>query len=130
MNWLSGHRTLCVAQVRSEETDASFVSHSLAPHTSVSSQAASLSMFEKVVPSTQAAHVRSAVGVPAVRRPCAAGHVRQGVHEAWPADALNVPDGQAPHVMSLDDVASAVMYSPVGHGLRTSLHALPSLASE
>lgn len=52
--------------------------------------------------------------------------MRHALHTLRPAVSVNVPVAQAPHTMSLEDVAAVLVYLPARHGSRTLSHgALP-----
>ena len=85
---------------------------------------------EYVVPTWQAAHVRSAVAEPAESWPKPAGQVAHATHDMRPSLAAKVPKTHGAQVRSLLAVATAVVYDPAAHGGLTSLQAPPDTSAE
>ena len=85
---------------------------------------------EKVVPTWQAAQVRSATAEPAVSCPEPAGHNAHAAHAISPSLAANVPKAHGAQVRSLLAVATATVYDPAAQGALTVLQASAPAVAE
>jgi hypothetical protein len=121
--WPDGQVALCVLQTRSELSVGTEVSNSLPVHCVTAAHTSPLLEEENVTSCVHTAHVRSAVAEPPEYMPKPAAQVRQFAHTARPAESVKRPETQLAHFRSDEAVASAVVYSPAAHGVRTVEHA-------
>ena len=106
------------------------------PHGALTAMHASpLSTGEYAVPTSQAAHWRSAASEPAADWPWPAGQVAHGVHESVAVvfvlvPSLKWPEAHAVHMRSLLAVAAVVVWKPGPHGALTATHTSPLSTGE
>jgi len=118
------------AHVRSlESVAAAFVYVPAAQGDETALHATVLAPVEYVVPTTQAAHWRSALAVPAADWPWPTGQVAQALHVPRPALAVNVPEAHAVHLRSTDAEGAISWYSPETQPAVIVAHAAPSSAA-
>ena len=133
MNWCAA-QVLCALQSRSVLALGAFVSYSVPVHCVTATHALPSLTVEYDVPTTHAAHWRSAVAEPALDWPWPTAHV---VHTAQLSVAsvvlvlaLNEPPAHAAHCRSLLAVAATVVRKPGAHGALTAWHAAPLSTAE
>ena len=119
VNVLEAH----AAHSRSDVDVAAAVSYEPATHGAVSGAHASPAVVaENELPSTHAAHRRSAMEEPAADWPSPAGQVRHAAHVPWPATEVNVPAAHGLH--SRFDVSDGALdsYDPLPHAAESTVH--------
>ena len=133
MNWSLSH-LVCALQSRSVLAVGVAFSYSVPLHVVTATHALPSLTLENAVPTTHAAHLRSAIVEPASDWPSPFGHVAQAeqlsVASVVLVPALKRPAPHSAHVRSLLALAATVVRKPLPHGALTSWHAVPSLTFE